>query len=449
MPLPKVVIIGRPNVGKSTLFNRLVGKRIAIVDDEPGVTRDRREGEASLSDLRFIAVDTAGLEESGPETLSGRMRLQTEAALGDAAAVLLVIDARTGLTPQDRYFADWLRTQKVPLVVIANKAEGKAGDTGLFEAYELGLGDPVAISAEHGEGLADLHEALAPHLDALEALEADAEYGEDEEGPLRLAIVGRPNAGKSTLINKMLEDDRLVTGPEAGITRDSIEIEWSFEGREVRLIDTAGVRKRAKVQGKIEKLSVADTRRAIDFAEVVVLLLDSTLGLEKQDLQIADQVLQEGRALVVCMSKWDVAEDQSRLFNGVKAALAEGLSQVPNVPLLTVSGETGKGIDQLVRAAFVTRDKWSIRVSTGRLNKWFEDALDRNPPPAPGGQRIKMRYITQAKSRPPSFYIFGSRLDGVPRNYERYLVNSLRDAFELDGIPLRLTLRSKANPYAS
>jgi GTP-binding protein len=443
--LPKVVIIGRPNVGKSTLFNRLVGRRIAIVDDTPGVTRDRREGAAELADLTFTAVDTAGLEESGPETLSGRMRLQTEAALGDAAAALLVIDARAGLTPLDRHFADWMRQQRVPMILVANKAEGKAAEPGLYEAFELGFGEAVAISAEHGEGMGDLHEALAPHIDA--AMEPDADGDDEEEGPLRLAIVGRPNAGKSTLINKILEEERLVTGPEAGITRDSIEIEWSIGGREVRLIDTAGVRKRAKVVEKLEKLSVADTRRAIDFAEVVVLLLDATLGLEAQDLKIADQVLQEGRALIVCLSKWDSAEDQSRLFNGVRAALADGLSQISGVPLLTVSGLTGKGIDTLIDVAFEQRDAWSRRVSTGQLNRWFERAQEQNPPPAPKGRRIKMRYITQAKTRPPTFIVFGNRLEALPGSYQRYLVNSLRSEFDLEGVPLRLTLRSKANPY--
>ncbi|MBV7255429.1 ribosome biogenesis GTPase Der [Pacificimonas sp. WHA3] len=446
--LPKVVIIGRPNVGKSTLFNRLVGKRVAIVDDKPGVTRDRREGHAELSDLSFTAVDTAGLENEGPETLAGRMRLQTEAALDDASAALLVIDARVGLTPADRHFAAWLRTTQVPVILVANKAESNAAETSLYEAYELGLGDPVAISAEHGEGMGDLFEALAPHIDAFEE-DMLADEDEDDGGPLRLAIVGRPNAGKSTLINRILMEERLVTGPEAGITRDSIEIEWQWQGRDVRLIDTAGVRKRAKVQEKLEKLSVADTRRAIDFAEVVVLLLDATLGLEAQDLKIADQVLQEGRALIICLSKWDSAKDQSALFNGVKAALADGLSQISGVPLLTVSGLTGKGIDTLIEVAFTQRDSWSRRVTTGELNRWFEGALEKNPPPAPKGKRIKLRYVTQAKTRPPSFVVFGSRLDMLPGSYERYLLNSLRGAFDLEGVPLRLTMRSKANPYAS
>lgn len=442
---PKVVIIGRPNVGKSTLFNRLVGRRLALVDDTPGVTRDRREGDATLFDLNFIAVDTAGLEEAGPETLSGRMRAQTEAALKDAAAVLLVIDSRAGLTPLDRHFAAWLRTADVPVVLVANKAEGRSGDDGIMESFELGLGQAIAISAEHGEGLADLFEALAPFVDA--ATVGYEDDGEATEGPLKLAIVGRPNAGKSTLINTLLSEDRLVTGPEAGITRDSIAIEWVWGGRPVRLIDTAGVRKNAKVHEKLEKLSVADTRRAIDFAEVVVLLLDATLGLEAQDLRIADQVLQEGRALIIALNKWDAAEDQSRLFQGVRKALEEGLAQIKGVPLLTVSGKTGKGLDVLIKAAFEQRDAWSRRVPTSALNRWFEAALDRNPPPAPGGKRIKLRYVTQVKSRPPSFVVFGNRLSEVPESYRRYLVNSLCDDLGFAGVPIRLTLRGGKNPY--
>ncbi|MBW7946966.1 MAG: ribosome biogenesis GTPase Der [Sphingomonadaceae bacterium] len=444
---PKVVIIGRPNVGKSTLFNRLVGKRIALVDDTPGVTRDRREGDATLFDLDFIAVDTAGLEESGPDTLSGRMRAQTEAALEDASAALLVIDARTGLTPMDRHFADWLRTAKVPVVLVANKAEGRSGDAGILEAYELGFGEPVGISAEHGEGLADLFEALAPHVDAAVAAAEEGPEGGEAEGPLKLAIVGRPNAGKSTLINTLLGQDRLVTGPEAGITRDSIAIEWSWQGRPVRLIDTAGVRKKAKVQEKLEKLSVADTRRAVDFAEVVVLLLDATLGLEAQDLRIADMVIEEGRALVIALNKWDAAEDQSRLFQGVRKALEEGLSQIKGVPLLTVSGMTGKGLDTLIKVAFEQREAWSRRVPTSRLNRWFEGATARNPPPAPDGKRLKLRYVTQVNTRPPSFVIFGNRLTELPESYRRYLVNSLRDDLGFTGVPIRLTLRGGKNPF--
>ncbi len=454
---PTVVIIGRPNVGKSTLFNRLVGKKLALVDDTPGVTRDRREGDATLFDLEFTIVDTAGLEEEAPDTLAGRMRAQTHAALAHADLALMVIDARAGLTPLDRHFARWLREQDLPVVLLANKAEGRAAEPGIYEAHELGFGEPVPISAEHGGGLADLFDALRPHLDPLiaemaEVAEAEDVDEEDEAallaGPLKLAIVGRPNAGKSTLINRMIGEDRLVTGPEAGITRDSIAIPWEWQGREVRLIDTAGLRKRAKVQEKLEKLSVADTKRAVDFAEVVVLLLDATLGLEAQDLRIADMVLQEGRALIIALNKWDAAEDQSRLFQGVRKALDEGLAQIRGVPLLTVSGLSGKGIDTLLKAAFEIRAQWSRRVSTSALNRWFEAALERNPPPAPGGKRIKLRYITQARTRPPSFVVFGNRLDDLPESYRRYLVNGLRDELGFDGVPIRLTLRGGKNPYA-
>ena len=443
MSLPKVAIVGRPNVGKSTLFNRLVGRRLALVDDQPGVTRDRREGEAKLFDLDFTAVDTAGLEEADEGALSGRMREQTEAALGDAAVALLVIDARSGLTPIDRHFAQWLRAGRTPVILIANKAEGRAGDAGIYDAFALGMGEPVAISAEHGEGLADLFEALAPYIDGAAAAETD----DGEEGPLKLAIVGRPNAGKSTLINTLLHQQRLVTGPEAGITRDSIAIEWEYKGRPVRLIDTAGLRKRAKVVDKLEKLSAADARRAIDFAEVVVLLLDSTLGLEGQDLRIADQVLDEGRGFIVALNKWDVAADQSRLFQGVRRALDEGLAQIKGVPLLAISGQTGKGLDLLMDAAFQARDAWSRRVSTSALNRWFAAASERNPPPSPGGRRIKLRYVTQANTRPPTFVVFGNRVDELPESYRRYLVNSLREDLGFGGVPVRLNFRGRSNPF--
>jgi GTP-binding protein len=452
---PTVVIVGRPNVGKSTLFNRLIGKRLALVDDTPGVTRDRREGDGRLFDLEFRVVDTAGLEEEAPETLAGRMRAQTHAAIEEADVALMVIDARAGVTPLDRHFAQWLRQQDVPALLLANKAEGKAASPGIMEAYALGLGEPVPVSAEHGEGMADLFEALRPLLDPLMP-QADDELPEETEEerdarlaaePLKLAIVGRPNAGKSTLINTLLGQDRLVTGPEAGITRDSITIDWQWQGREVRLIDTAGLRRKAKVVEKLERLSAADTKHSIDFAEVVVLLLDATLGLEGQDLRIADMVLQEGRALLIVLNKWDVAEDQSRLFQGVKKALEDGLSQIKGVPLLTVSGKTGKGLDAMIKAAFEAREGWSRRVPTSRLNRWFEAALDRNPPPAPGGKRIKLRYITQANTRPPAFVIFGNRLDDLPDSYRRYLMNSLRDDIGFGGVPIRLNLRSRSNPF--
>ena len=349
MPQPTVAIVGRPNVGKSTLFNRIVGKRVALVDDRPGVTRDRREGEGRLLDLEFRVMDTAGFEDEDPDSLPGRMRQQTEAAVREADVALFMIDAREGLTPLDEEIARWLRSEDTPVVVAANKSEGRAGEAGRMEAFALGFGEPFALSAEHGEGLVDLFEALRPFIDRPEGEEVEEEEPV-EGGPLKLAIVGRPNAGKSTLVNRMLGEERMITGPEAGITRDSISVEWTWNDRAVRLIDTAGLRKRAKVEDKLEKLSAADTRRAIDFAEVVVLLLDATRGLEAQDLRIADQVLEEGRALVIALNKWDVAEHGSSLFNGVKAALLEGLSQLKDVPLLTVSAKTGKGIDQLLGA---------------------------------------------------------------------------------------------------
>jgi GTPase len=372
------------------------------------------------------------------------MRVQTEAAVREADVALFLIDAREGLTPLDEEIARWLRGSSTPIVVAANKAEGRAGEAGRMEAFALGLGEPFALSAEHGEGLVDLFEAIRPHV---EREEGEEEEAEDGEGPLKLAIVGRPNAGKSTLVNKMLGEDRMITGPEAGITRDSISLDWEWQQRPVRLVDTAGLRKRAKVEDKLEKLSVMDTRRAIDHAEVVVLLLDATRGLEVQDLKIADQVLEEGRALVIALNKWDVAEHASSLFNGVKAALEEGLSQLKGVPVLTVSGKTGKGIDQLLGAAFEVRESWSRRVSTGELNRWFERAIEANPPPAPGGKRIKLRYITQVKTRPPSFVVFGTRVDQLPKSYERYLLNSLRRDLKLGPVPLRLTMRAPKNPF--
>jgi len=446
MPLPTVAIIGRPNVGKSTLFNRLVGKRLALVDDTPGVTRDRREGEATLIGLDFRVIDTAGFEDEDAATLPGRMRAQTEAAVRDADVALFLLDARAGVVPLDEEIARWLRSSDTPVVLAANKAEGRAGEAGILEALALGFGDPVQLSAEHGEGIADLFEALLPYIDRPDDIEPEDDP-DAPDAPLKLAIVGRPNAGKSTLVNKLLDEDRLITGPEAGITRDSIAIDWRWQDRAVRLIDTAGMRKRAKVQDKLEKLSVADALRAVDFAEVVVLLLDATKGLEVQDLKIADNVLQEGRALVIALNKWDVAEDASKLFNGVKAALDEGLAQVKGVPLLTVSAATGKGLDTLMKVAFETRDAWSRRVSTGQLNRWFERALEANPPPAPGGKRIKPRYITQNKSRPPSFVLFGTRVDLLPESYRRYLVNGLRREFDFGAVPVRLTLRAPRNPF--
>ncbi len=453
--LPQVIIIGRPNVGKSTLFNRLVGKKLALVDDQPGVTRDRRFGEAHLLGLDFTIVDTAGWEDEDAESLPGRMRAQTEVSLHGASVALFVIDARAGITPLDEEISRWLRGSNVPVILVANKAEGNAGNSGIYESFSLGLGEPVPLSAEHGEGMADLFEALLPHLEG-EHIERVEEEPEDElSGPLKLAIVGRPNAGKSTLINRMLGEDRLLTGPEAGITRDSIAVDWTWtdpktgEERPVRLIDTAGMRKKARITEKLEKMAVADARHAVDFAEVVVLLLDATLGLEHQDLKIASMVLEEGRALIIAINKWDIAEGPSGLFNGIRAALEDGLAQVRGVPLLAVSARTGKGLDDLLGAAFEIREAWSKRVPTSALNRWFDHALEANPPPAPGGKRIKLRYITQAKTRPPGFVMFGTRLDLLPESYRRYLVNGIRRELGFDAVPIRLTLRSAKNPFAT
>lgn len=454
-----IAIVGRPNVGKSTLFNRLVGKRLALVDDQPGVTRDRREGDGKLLGLEFRIVDTAGFEDHDAATLPGRMRVQTEKAVREADAALFMIDGRAGVTPLDEEIARWLRSEDTPIILLVNKAEGKQGENGLMESYSLGFDNPIALSAEHGEGVVDLFDALRPIVEAYDAAEAEAsppaiEGDEDEDaplGPMKLAIVGRPNAGKSTLINRMIGEDRLITGPEAGITRDSIRVDWQWEKdgevHEIQLFDTAGMRKRAKVVDKLEKLSVADALHAVDFAEVVVLLLDATKGLEAQDLRIADKVLQEGRALIVALNKWDIAEDPSSLFNGVRTALDDGLSQVKGVPVLSISGATGKGIDTLVRVAFEQREIWTNRVSTARLNRWFEGAVDSNPPPAPGGKRIKLRYITQARTRPPTFVVFGSRTDALPGSYERYLVNGMRKELGFQGVPVRLNFRNSRNPY--
>lgn len=450
MPLPTVAIVGRPNVGKSTLFNRLVGKKLALVDDRPGVTRDRREGEARLLGLEFRVIDTAGYEDEDAHTLPGRMRAQTEAAVRDADVALFLIDGREGVTPLDAEIARWLRAGRTPVVVVANKAESRAAEAGILDAYRLGLGDPVPLSAEHGEGVVDLFEALRPLVER----EAEEESAVEEatDSPLKLAIMGRPNAGKSTLVNRMLGEERLITGPEAGITRDAITLDWEWRAKDgtthpVRIVDTAGLRKRAKITDKLEKLSGADARRAMEHAEVVILLLDATRGLEAQDLRIAELVIEEGRALIIAVNKWDVAENASSLFNGIKAALEEGLAQIKGIPVLTVSAKTGKGIDELLLVAFELREQWSRRIGTGELNRWFEAAVEANPPPAPGGKRIKLRYITQVKSRPPSFVVFGTRVGELPESYRRYLLNSMRRELGLGPVPLRLTMRAPKNPF--
>ena len=445
-----VALIGRPNVGKSTLFNRLVGKKLALVDDQPGVTRDRRAGDAHLGDLDFTVIDTAGLEESAETTLTGRMRAQTEAAILDSDAVIFLIDVRAGITPTDRHFATLVRRAGKPVILLANKAEGKLGMMESYEAFELGLGNPIPFSGEHGEGLADLYEALREVFPRDENYDSDNdERDEDEiERPLRIAIVGRPNAGKSTLINQLIGEERLLTGPEAGITRDSISVEWSYRGRPVKLYDTAGMRKRSKVEDKLEKLAVSDGLRAVKFAEVVVLLLDATIPFEKQDLAILSVIEREGRALVVGVNKWDLVAGEAGRFQRMVEDAERLISNVKGAQIIPLSGLTGSGTDQLMDACFKAAEIWSTRVSTGQINRWLEGVLEKHPPPAISGRRIKIRYATQVKARPPHFALFGSQLDGLPDSYTRYLINSLRETFNLPGTPIRLSMRTAKNPYA-
>ncbi|BBC00716.1 GTP-binding protein [Bradyrhizobium japonicum] len=449
-----IAIIGRPNVGKSTLFNRLVGQKLALVDDEPGVTRDRREGQARLYDLDFTIIDTAGLDEGAKGSLTARMQEQTETAIELADALMFVIDARVGLTPTDRAFADFARKANKPVVLVANKAEGKHGEIGAMESYALGLGDPVQISAEHGEGMGDLHEALSalvpetPEED--DELEDDEDISEEEaaQRPIRVAIVGRPNAGKSTLINHLLGEERLLTSPEAGTTRDSIAVEITWQGRQFRVFDTAGLRRRSRIEEKLEKLSVADALRAVRFAEVVVMMMDAQNKFEEQDLRIADLIEREGRAIVLAVNKWDLVERKPNQISQLRTDADHWLPQVKGAPIVAVSGLMGEGIDRLMTAIQEAYAVWNRRLPTSALNRWFEQAIQANPPPAVSGRRLKLNYITQVKARPPSFVLFCSRADAIPRSYLRYLINSLRETFDLPGTPIRITLREKANPFA-
>ena len=450
-----IAIIGRPNVGKSTLFNRLVGQKLALVDDEPGVTRDRREGEGRLGDLEFTVIDTAGLDEGAKGSLTARMQEQTEAAIGLADALMFVIDARAGLTPNDRAFADFARRANKPVILIANKSEGKQGDAGAMEAYALGLGEPIQISAEHGEGLSDLYDALRALMpeptDEGQEFDDDDVIAQDEDiakRPIRVAIVGRPNAGKSTLINHVLGEERLLTSAEAGTTRDSISVEINWHGRDFRVFDTAGLRRRSRIEQKLEKLSVADALRAVRFAEVVVLVMDAQNKFEEQDLRIADLIEREGRALVIAVNKWDLMGRRPDLISALRTEADHLLPQVKGMPIVAVSGLMGEGVDRLMSAIEQAYAVWNRRVPTASLNRWFEQAVDANPPPAVSGRRLKLNYITQAKARPPSFVLFCSRADAVPQSYLRYLINSLREYFELRGTPVRIALREKANPFA-
>ncbi len=461
-----VAIVGRPNVGKSTLFNRLAGRKLALVDDTPGLTRDRRPGDARLVDLEFGIIDTAGLEESDPETLEGRMRAQTEAAIDEADLALFLVDAKSGITPADETLAAILRRRGKPVVLVANKAEARGAEGGLYDAFRLGLGEPCPISAEHGQGMLDLRDAIVevlgedvalPLEDAEAVTDVDVAVDDDEaeedtydeSKPLRVAIVGRPNAGKSTLINRYLGEERLLTGPEAGITRDSISVDWDWKGRRIKMFDTAGLRRKAKVQEKIEKLSVADALRAIRFAEVVVIVLDVDVPFEKQDLQIADLVIREGRAPVIAFNKWDIVEDRQEALADLREKTERLLPQVRGIRAVPVSGLTGSGLDKLMQAVVDTHRTWNRRISTARLNRWLETMQVQHPPPAVSGRRLRLKYMTQIKARPPGFVISCTRPDALPASYTRYLINGLRQDFDLPGVPLRISYRKGDNPFAS
>jgi GTP-binding protein len=446
-----VAIVGRPNVGKSTLFNRLIGRRLALVDDQPGVTRDRREGDAKLGDLRFRVIDTAGLEDAERKTLSARIQAQTAEAMKQADAVLFVIDARAGVTPIDRAFVDLVRRADKPTIVVANKSESRAGQAGALESYALGLGDPVPISAEHGEGMADLYDALRavlPEQEAPDDIEETETAAPAEDKPIRIAVVGRPNTGKSTLINRMIGEDRLLTGPEAGITRDSIEVDLAWRGRQFRIHDTAGMRRRARIDEKLEKLSVADSLNAIRFAEVVIVLIDSQTPFEEQDIRIADLVEREGRAIVIAVNKWDLVEREPGALSRLRAEVDRILPQIKGVPVATLSARNGDGLDRLMEAVLQGYTVWNRRVPTAALNRFLARAISANPPPAISGRKLRLDYITQPKARPPTFVLFASRASELPETYRRYLVNEMREDFSLPGTPIRLMLRGKANPFS-
>jgi GTP-binding protein len=449
-----VAIVGRANVGKSTLFNRLIGRRSALVDDQPGVTRDRRMGGARLGDLAFTAIDTAGIEEAATDSLSARMRQQTETAIAAADAVMFLVDARAGIVPSDRVIAQLVRESGKPAILVANKCEGRAGQAGIYEAYALGLGDPIAVSAEHGEGLADLYDALRAALPAeteqpepADEDDADAPPAESAR-PIRVAVVGRPNAGKSTLVNHLLGEERLLTGPEAGITRDAIAVELDWHGHRFLMYDTAGMRRRARIEEKLEKLSVSDALEAIRFADVVIVLMDAAAALEEQDLRIVDLIEREGRAVVIGINKWDLEASNAGGIGKVRREVDRKLQQVKGVPVVAVSGLTGEGLDRLMQAVVDVHRVWNKRVPTNPLNRWLEGAISAHPPPAVSGRRLKLNYITQPKARPPSFVLFCTRADAVPDAYLRYLANGLRETFDLPGVPIRITLREKENPFA-
>ncbi len=447
----RLAIVGRPNVGKSTLFNRLAGKKLAIVDDRPGVTRDRRFGTGRLGDLELELIDTAGFEDVTDESLEARMRRQTEQAVAEAQVILFVIDARDGVVPQDEVFADILRRSGKPVIVVANKTEGRAGDAGALEAFNLGLGEPVSISAEHGEGLGDLYAALlgaeaGAELGADEAEDDDGEGGRGEK-PIRIAVVGRPNAGKSTLVNRLIGEERLLTGPEAGITRDAVSVDWDWEGKRIRLVDTAGLRRKARVEEGLERLSTQDTLRSLTFAEVVLLIMDATHPFETQDLTIADLVEREGRALVFVLAKWDLVEDPGARLREFIERAEEMLPQLRGAPVVALSAETGRGLDRLMPAVVKAHADWSTKLKTRDLNDWLKIVVERHPPPAVNGRRIKPKYMAQTKARPPTFVLFANRADKLPESYRRYLINSIRQSFDLPGTPIRITVKSGKNPF--